>query len=295
MDVTIFEYLLALAETGSLTGAAKKFFISPSALSQRLSREEQELNCILFQRKGGRFIPTKEGEIYLKYAREALHVRDDTYLHLKRLVSGRPSLRIASSHQLFQEAAGRILPKLQALFPESRFDLFSADSPSVRQYLLNDLADMGLLCLMSSGDSLLDQIVLGTDQLTAVIPTALLGPEEGPSSLKGSQDLPFVLINDASPFRSMENELLREAHIYPGTIYEVENFLVARDLMRAGSGITLLPASMADSDSSCQILPLDTARKYYRILAWPKYRPLSPEGEAARRLITEELSGSYGF
>ena len=100
MDVTIFEYLLALAETGSLTGAAKKFFISPSALSQRLSREEQELNCILFQRKGGRFIPTKEGEIYLKYAREALQVRDDTYLQLKRLVSGRPSLRIASSHQL---------------------------------------------------------------------------------------------------------------------------------------------------------------------------------------------------
>ena len=113
MDVTIFEYLLALAETGSLTGAAKKFFISPSALSQRLSREEQELNCILFQRKGGRFIPTKEGEIYLKYAREALQVRDDTYLQLKRLVSGRPSLIIASSHPLFQEAAGRILPKLR--------------------------------------------------------------------------------------------------------------------------------------------------------------------------------------
>ena len=89
MDVTIFEYLLALAETGSLTGAAKKFFISPSALSQRLSREEQELNCILFSaERGAAFIPTKEGEIYLKYAREALQVRDDTYLQLKRLVSG---------------------------------------------------------------------------------------------------------------------------------------------------------------------------------------------------------------
>ena len=38
MDVTIFEYLLALAETGSLTGAAKKF-LSPPPPSASVSPE----------------------------------------------------------------------------------------------------------------------------------------------------------------------------------------------------------------------------------------------------------------
>ena len=38
MDVTVMEYLLALAREGSLTKAAEPFFISPSALSQRLAR-----------------------------------------------------------------------------------------------------------------------------------------------------------------------------------------------------------------------------------------------------------------
>ena len=59
--------------------------------------------------------------------------------------------------------------------------------------------------------------------------------------------------------------------------------------MRAGSGITFLPESMTDTEDDCQILPLSAARDYYRILAWPKYRPLSEEGEAARNLISQSL------
>lgn len=289
MDVTLLEYLTALAETGSLTKAARQFFISPSALSQRLSREEQELGCALFVRRGGRFIPTEAGEIFLRYAREALQVRDDTYRRLDLLTSRRASLRIVSSHQLFSGAAKQILPRLQALFPGSRFDLFPADSAAARQYLLNDLADMGLLCLLASGDTLLNQTVLGTDRLTAAIPLSLLGPERRLKSLADGQDLPFVLLGPSSPFRPMEDELLQAAHIYPGTIYEADNFLIARDLMRAGSGVTFLPESMTDPGDDCQILPLSAARDYYRILAWPKYRPLSEEGEAARNLISQSL------
>ena len=87
--------------------------------------------------------------------------------------------------------------------------------------------------------------------------------------------------------------MLAAARISPGTVYEAENFLVARDLMLAGSGVTFLPESMAKAISDCRILPSAAARSYYRILAWPKYRPLSPEGEAARLLITDELAGNY--
>mgnify|MGYP005797595851 FL=1 len=90
MDITILEYLIALEETGSLTRAAEKFFISPSALSQRLSREEQETGCTLFRRKDGQFIPTESGKIYLRYAREALRIREETYRRIRRL-SSRPA------------------------------------------------------------------------------------------------------------------------------------------------------------------------------------------------------------
>ncbi|HIZ79496.1 MAG TPA: LysR family transcriptional regulator [Candidatus Lachnoclostridium stercorigallinarum] len=293
MDITILEYLIALEETGSLTRAAEKFFISPSALSQRLSREEQETGCTLFRRKDGQFIPTESGKIYLRYAREALRIREETYRRIRRLSSRPAALRIAASHQLLEETSEAILPLLQEQFPGSRFDLLPADSRTACQYLLNDLADIALICLPSAGDTLLEQTVLGTDRLTAVLPVSLLPPGSGDFSLDECRDLPFILLNTGSLFRPLEEEMLAAARISPGTVYEAENFLVARDLMLAGSGVTFLPESMAKAISDCRILPSAAARSYYRILAWPKYRPLSPEGEAARLLITDELAGNY--
>ena len=40
MNTTRFEYLLALERTGTMTGVAKAYFISPSAVSQCLKNEE---------------------------------------------------------------------------------------------------------------------------------------------------------------------------------------------------------------------------------------------------------------
>lgn len=103
MDVTVMEYLLALAREGSLTKAAEPFFISPSALSQRLAREEKEVSFPLFRRENGRFLPTREGAVYLRYAQEILTVKQETYQQIARLSSRAVSLRIASSPPVFPD------------------------------------------------------------------------------------------------------------------------------------------------------------------------------------------------
>ena len=55
MDTRYLEYILTLAETGNMTRAASKLYISQPTLSQFLSKQEQELGTPLFLRIGGTY------------------------------------------------------------------------------------------------------------------------------------------------------------------------------------------------------------------------------------------------
>ena len=50
MDFHQLQYFVAIAESGSITAAAKKLFLSQPPLSMQMKRLEKELGCILFLR-----------------------------------------------------------------------------------------------------------------------------------------------------------------------------------------------------------------------------------------------------
>lgn len=58
MNLRYLEYFIVLAETGNMTRAAQKLYISQSNLSQYLSHEEKRIGKKLFQRVNGRYVPT---------------------------------------------------------------------------------------------------------------------------------------------------------------------------------------------------------------------------------------------
>ena len=58
MDQRYLEYILVLAETGNMTRAAQKLYISQPALSQGIRRIEAELGVTLFVRDRTKVVPT---------------------------------------------------------------------------------------------------------------------------------------------------------------------------------------------------------------------------------------------
>ena len=69
MDLKQLEYIAAIAEERSISKAAKRFFLSPSALSQYLKRlEETEHLPPLFYRHNKEFLLTDAGRIYVNGA-----------------------------------------------------------------------------------------------------------------------------------------------------------------------------------------------------------------------------------
>lgn len=275
MNITRFEYLLALERIGTMTGAAEAFFISPSAVSQCLKTEEAQLGHPLFKRENHRMVPTGAGEIYLKGARKILQIREDTMAKLNVIPQSRHSIRIAVAPMLYERTAAVILPELNRMLPGADFKLLRADSRVSAAYLVNDLADFALICSPPLNHSMLSEEILGEDRLLLVVPKAYLRSQLTTApTIEDCGPLPFILLKNGSYTRGIENEILAKHHIALNRIYEVDDHIMGRKFLEEGRGATFLPSSMIPEGAKEHffILPPEPPRKFNFILACPNYK-----------------------
>jgi len=290
MDDTALQYLIALEKEGSLTRVAERFYISASAVSQSIARQEKELGQPIFIRQGKRMVPTAAGAIYLEGARDVIRIQEETRQQLAELSARHTALTIVCAYELYPEISARVFPALQEACPKSLFDLRAADSAVCREYLLNDLADLALLHMTSLDHMLLDETILGEDLLTAAVPSSLL-PENLSRQpvLDDCRYLPFILLKNGCYFRSLENEILIKNHIPFSAVYEVDSFEMARSFLEAKRGVAFLPVSMLPEQEISRI-SLEPPIRSKKILAFHKYSQMRKEGRTALRIIRERYA-----
>ena len=79
MDFRQLEYVITVAREKTLLSAAKKLFLSPSALSQHISKLEEELRTPLFKRTKQGWLPTSAGQVYIQMAESVLLQKNTGY------------------------------------------------------------------------------------------------------------------------------------------------------------------------------------------------------------------------
>lgn len=89
MTLQQLRYITAIAESGSINGAANLLQVSQSSLSNALSNLEREMKIVVFQRNNRGVSLTPEGEEFLGYARRAI----DEFRALEVRYSGRARTR----------------------------------------------------------------------------------------------------------------------------------------------------------------------------------------------------------
>ena len=72
MDFRQLTYITTIAEEKNITKAAKKLYITRSALNYCLLNTEKALGFSLFKRISNKMIPTYAGEIFLDNARKVM-------------------------------------------------------------------------------------------------------------------------------------------------------------------------------------------------------------------------------
>lgn len=101
MTLQQLKYIVAVAETGNITEAAKRLFISQPSLTNAIRELEQEMQITIFHRTNKGVIISNEGDTFLSYARQVLEqvgLLEEKFLNVKEQ---RPRFSVSCQHYSF--------------------------------------------------------------------------------------------------------------------------------------------------------------------------------------------------
>jgi DNA-binding transcriptional LysR family regulator len=128
-DTQGLNVFLAIAEAGSLRGAARILGLGPPAVSHQLKQLERHLGVDLFTRTTRRVEPTEAGRTLLARAAPALAELDDALEAARTEGNGRTGrLRISLPWSAYQTIFAPLLPRFMAAYPDIRLDLSIDDA-----------------------------------------------------------------------------------------------------------------------------------------------------------------------
>ncbi|THB81783.1 MAG: LysR family transcriptional regulator [Desulfobacteraceae bacterium] len=137
MEITHLKMFQAVAEAGSVSGAAERLHCVQSNVTSRIKNLEKELETLLFHRKSRGMILTPAGHVLLDYARQIIHLEKDAKQVLldDDLVQG--PLLIGA----FESIAAIRLPKLLARYhmqyPQVELSLITGTSTELNKKVLD--------------------------------------------------------------------------------------------------------------------------------------------------------------
>lgn len=268
MDFRELSYVLAVADSRSVTAAAKKLYISQPSLSYILSKVEQELGVKLFDRKSSPIALTYAGERYVETARKIISMKDNLRRELMDIGSGeRGEIHIG----IPTERAGYMLPQVasrfHAAFPGVEIRLQESKSTEIIENLQNDRiaiavlpgGRMGLPVGMHTELIYRERLLLVAGE--GVIREDMLEPRAGSETEKGGGraaalpvvrlsrlgELPFIMFRRGQYIRRTTDLLLHNAGIAPKIAMELSSCMSAAQIAGSGLGITIVPERAVDA------------------------------------------------
>jgi DNA-binding transcriptional LysR family regulator len=145
LDILTLQLFVAICEEGTLTRAAKREAIAPSAVSKRLADLENAVKAELFYRGANGMTLTSAGETVLRYSRRMLENIESIGVELKEYARGvrgfvRLRANLGAIVQFLPDDLGTFLPS----HPEIMVDLGERSSRSVVDEVERGIADIGL-------------------------------------------------------------------------------------------------------------------------------------------------------
>jgi len=140
-DLRQLRAFVAVVEEGSFTLAARRLFVTQSAVSHSLRTLEEQLTCKLLDRSGKRVAVTVEGELLLKRCKRVIFELDQAGRDLDGLKKwGQTRIRIGAPHSLCTFIVPTVLREFRDCFPRCEPVIEAGDTTA----LLDRLADVEL-------------------------------------------------------------------------------------------------------------------------------------------------------
>lgn len=245
LDPRRLRVLLNVARAGGVLAAAAELRLSPSAVSQQLSRLEREAGTLLIDRTPRGSVLTPAGQVVVEAAEEierTLSVARARLTEAGTDVRGR--VRLASFASFLRTVVAPGLPAWRARYPLLEVTIAEHDLETATRLLRRGELDIAIVELDSADhtegalpagireDPLLDE------PWRLVVPSGTLATAHG---LVPNLSLPW-LATETSPATAAAIDRLREASGDPApAVHHYNETLTGLALVAAGQGMTVMP------------------------------------------------------
>ena len=251
MELRQLRYFTVLADELSFTRAARRLHVSQPPLSFQISSLEAELGARLFNRTSRSVVLSEAGKAFLPHALAVLARLDEARSHVKRVASGlqgRVQVGLAGSHFLGP------FPKFIQQYRQTRPDVGvvlhemkpSDHLQALRDGQLDVCVSRNPMNESQAKDRQIMAELLWRDPVVVALPPGHHLVSRNRLNLVDLKDEDFVFLRlDSSPFAMRVFEACVTAGFTPRIAQQVVEMPAALNLVAAGLGVALVPASMA--------------------------------------------------
>ncbi|EAC0636662.1 tricarballylate utilization LysR family transcriptional regulator TcuR [Salmonella enterica subsp. enterica serovar Braenderup] len=291
MELRQLRYFVRIIETGSMGSAAQDLDIGVSALSQQMSRLENELAIRLLQRTSRGVTPTNAGLAFYSQAQLALRHADDAILAAREArLSGHVSVGMAPS-----TASILGIPFIHAMqenYADVRLHVVESLSGNLERMINTRQIDLAVVfqkdkILRWSARPILEEqlFLIGSHALLAALPNNPITPEQ----LAG---IPLIMPSQGHGLRGRLDAVCQEHALNVEIVAEIDGLALLMRAVRDGLGATLQPgAAISHLDNDA----LRVIGVHNPVLSRPNFLvslsddELTPAGLAARVVLTKVM------
>ncbi|WP_141364100.1 LysR family transcriptional regulator [Streptomyces sp. 6-11-2] len=246
MDLREMKVVVAVAEEGGFSAAARRLHVAQSAVSSAVRALERELGAALFHRTTHRVSLTPAGRAFLPAARAALRAAEEARAAVD-LAQGELHGEITIGvMQGLHGGLATALADFHREHPGVVVRLRQAPAADIPRALRDGAVDLAVTALDTPVPRGLSTRLLSREEMvlvTAPTPDGL--PSEGPVTLAEAAGLPLVDFSPGWAVRHEVDRAFRAASLERTVTFEVNDLLAAADLVRQGLGVCIMPPSLA--------------------------------------------------
>ncbi len=233
---------LWVAELGGIRRAAEHLHLSQPAVSARIAKLEQTLECSLFERSASGMSCTRAGERLLVYARQSHELQQRIELDLKGSAAFESELRIGVSETIVQAWLPELLEAINSAYPQVNVSVTVDISANLREQLLARSLDLAVL-MGPVSDFSVDNKTLPPFELYWYR-SAKVSPQEFDLAEFYHQPIISYAIH-TRPYRELSAGLLK--HYGPSVrIFPSSSLFACLKMIAAGLGVGAMPRLLAD-------------------------------------------------
>jgi len=263
-------YVVAVAETGSFTQAARRCLVVQSALSHQIARLERELGARLFDRTSRSVRLTPAGAAFLPSARQCLDFAERAAAEVAAAVGevrGRVVIGVIPTVAAVDLPAA--LKVFRDRYPQVRVALRMAPSHELVAQVRGGVLDLAFLGLPPGAkpEGVRGHELARDEHVAVVAPTHPLAGQ-GETDLGTLAGELFADFPSGSPGRMQSDQAFAAAGLHREVAFEVTTAELMAGLIRERLGVAVLPSRYTPQLDGVVTLPITNGPSRVEHLVW---------------------------